>query len=200
MVVGVCAVAGGTIAILVDRTQRDATGYVTASPLSYTTSTYALVFDSYRTSVGGDALVPREMLGTIRIRTRSAQPVFVGIGPAKAVDAFLATVGREVIPHFDGTQSTVRVEPGRKPTVLPTARGFWAARSVGSGTQTLNWSPQEGDWRVVVMNANGSPEISAEVTAGARFPELLWIGIGLLVGGLVLLVLGRKAIRVSRAH
>ena len=195
VLVGVFAVAAGTIAVLVDRTQRDATGYLTAHPLRYATSTSALVFNSYRTGVGGDVLVPESMLGTIRIRTRSDHPIFVGIGPAQQVDAFLAKLEREVRPRLDVTASTVVGDPERGPSVFPTAKKFWVASSHGSGTQTLFWSSQEGSWRVVVMNYNGSPEVSAEVTYGARFPDLLWEGIALLGGGIVLLVSGWTAIR-----
>ena len=200
VLVGVFAVAAGTIAVLVDRTQRDATGYLTAHPLPYATSTSALVFNSYRTGVGGDVLVPESMLGTIRIRTRSDRPIFVGIGPAQQVDTFLAKLEREIMPRLDVTKSTLVGDPKRRPSVLPTAKKFWVASSHGSGTQTLFWSPQEGGWRVVVMNANGSPEVSAEVTVGARFPDLLWEGIALLGGGIVLLVSGRTAISSCSAQ
>lgn len=72
----------------------------------------------------------------------------------------------------------------------PTAKHLWAARAVGSGTQTLSWSPRNGDWRIVVMNANGSAGVRADLAVGARFPHLLWIGIGLLGGGVLLLLLG----------
>ena len=59
-----------------------------------------------------------------------------------------------------------------------------------SAKQTLTWSPRNGDWRIVVMNANGSAGVHADLAIGARFPHLLWIGIGALGSGAFLLLLG----------
>ena len=81
--------------------------------------------------------------------------------------------------------------------MAPAAKRLWAARSVGDGTQTLSWLPQSGRWRIVVMNADGSAGVRADVAIGARFPQLLWIGIGAIVGGVLLLALGGVAIRAA---
>jgi hypothetical protein len=187
---GLAALAGGGIALVFDQTQRDASGYLMTDSTAYSTDTYALVSDSYRTGAAGDRIVARDMLGTVRIRTESARPVFVGIGPAAAVDSYLANVRREVATRFDANQTNFRLSSGGAPTVPPTARHFWAAQSLGSGTQTLSWSPRNGDWRIVVMNANGAAGVRAELAIGARFPHLLGIGIGALAGGALLLLLG----------
>jgi Domain of unknown function (DUF4389) len=187
---GLAALAGGGIALVFDQTQRDAGGYLMTDSTAYSTDTYALVSDSYRTGAAGDRMVARDMLGTVRIRTLSAKPVFVGIGPAAAVDSYLANVRREVATRFDANRTDFRLTNGGAPTVPPTARHFWAAQSLGSGTQTLSWSPRNGDWRIAVMNANGAAGVRAELAIGARFPHLLWIGVGVLGGGALLLLLG----------
>jgi hypothetical protein len=82
------------------------------------------------------------------------------------------------------------VHRGGAPAAAPATKHFWAAQTSGSATQTLSWSPRNGDWRIVVMNANGSVGVHADLTLGARFPHLLWIGIGGLAGGALLLLLG----------
>jgi hypothetical protein len=187
---GLAALIAGGTALVFDQTQRDASGYLMTHSTAYSTDTYALVSDSYRTGAAGDRMVIRDMLGTVRIRTESVQPVFVGIGPAAAVDSYLANVRREVATRFDANQTDFRLSNGGAPAVPPTARRFWAAQSLGSGAQTLSWSPRNGDWRIVVMNANGSAGVRAELAIGARFPHLLWIGIGVLGGGALLLLLG----------
>jgi len=40
------------------------------------------------------------------------------------------------------------------------------------------------------MNANSSPGVQVDLSIGAEFPHLLWIGIGLLAGGGALLAIG----------
>jgi uncharacterized protein DUF4389 len=187
---GLAALAGGATALVFDQTQRDANGYLMTDTTAYSTDTYALVSDSYRTGAAGDVLVARDMLGTVRIRTQSAQPVFVGIARAAAVDSYLAGVRHEVATRFDAHQRDFRLKAGGAPVAPPTAKKFWAAESVGAGAQTLSWSPQDGNWRVVVMNANGSAGVRADLALGARFPHLLWIGIGVLSGGALLLLVG----------
>jgi hypothetical protein len=187
---GLAVLAGGGVALVYDQTQRDASGYLMTDPTSYSTNTYALVSDSYRTGAAGDAFVARDMLGTIHIRTNSAKPLFVGIGPATAVESYLADVRHEVATRFDAAQTDFRLHRGGAPAVAPTAKQFWVAQSVGSGTQTLSWSLANGDYRIAVMNVNGSAGIHAEMAIGARFPHLLWIGIGALGIGALLLLLG----------
>jgi hypothetical protein len=191
---GLAALAAGGTAVAFDQTQRDAGGYLMTDSSAYTTNTYALVSDSYRTGAAGDVVVARDMLGTVRIRTRSERPLFVGIARATAVNSYLAGVRREVATRFDAQQSDFRLRHGGAPTVPPTAKAFWSAHSVGTGTQTLTWTPKNGDWRIVVMNSNGSAGIDTDLAIGARFPHLLWIGIGALGGGVLLLLLGGTGI------
>ena len=57
------------------------------------------------------------------------------------------------------------------------------------GTQALTWKPDVGRWAVVVMNADGSRRVAADVSVGAKTGVLLPIGIGLFA--LSLLVVDR---------
>jgi hypothetical protein len=190
IVAGLAAVAGGATALVFDKTQRDSNGYLMSDSNVYSTDTYALISDSYRTGATGDVVVARDLFGTLRIRTRSDRPLFVGIGPAAAVQSYLAGVRREVATRFDAGRSDFKLHTGGAPSVVPSAKQFWVAQSVGSGAHTLSWNPQNGSWRIVVMNADGSRGVRADVAIGARFPHLLWIGVGVVSGGVLLLMLG----------
>ena len=130
------------------------------------------------------------MLGTVRIRTESVTPVFVGIGPASEVETYLAGVRREVSERAAAHPGDFRLHAGGAPSGPPTVERFWVARAVGSGTHLLSWTPAQGSWRVVLMNPDGSAGVRAELAAGARFPHLLGVGLGMLGGGLVLLLVG----------
>jgi hypothetical protein len=51
----------------------------------------------------------------------------------------------------------------------------------------VTWEVREGDWSVVLMNADGSRGVAAEVDLGAKLSFLLWVAIGVLIGGALLL-------------
>jgi hypothetical protein len=73
------------------------------------------------------------------------------------------------------------------PATAPGDQSFWVASADGSGTQALTWDARDGNWQVVVMNADGSRNVDASLAIGAELPNLLWMGIAALaVGGLVL--------------
>jgi hypothetical protein len=54
----------------------------------------------------------------------------------------------------------------------------------------MSWKIRNGDYRVVVMNADGSPGVDVGGRVALAIPHLFAIGIGLLVAGLSVLVAG----------
>jgi len=195
--VGVACLAAGGVAVVFDQTQRDGAGYLMTGARAYDTPTYALVSDSYRTGTAGSWNVPRAVLGSVRIRTESTDPVFLGIGPAGAVDQYLAGVRREVADRADASSGDFRLRGGGPPRTAPVAQRFWVVKTVGPGTRTLTWKPRDGRWRIVLMNPSGTAGVSADLAAGARFPHLFAIGTGVLAGGFVLLLLSGGVIYLA---
>jgi hypothetical protein len=132
------------------------------------------------------------LLDEVRIRVTPVSPgqeLFVGIGPSADVDRYLAGVSHTHISDF----WTNRVEfvDGGAPGSPPTTQRFWVASDTGPGTQTVEWEPADGSWTVVVMNADGQPGIGVVRTdLGARIPAVVWIALGVLAGGAVLLAGG----------
>jgi hypothetical protein len=188
--------AGGT-GIVLDQTQRDSSGYLMTSTTPYSTSTYALVSGSYRGGTAGDWFVNRDLIGTVKLRVNSAQPVFIGIGPENAVNRFLAGVAQARGDSFTARSADFRTYPGGAPSGPPTTQRFWSASSTGSGPQTLTWRPRTGNWRVVLMNANASAGVSSDVSIGARMPHLLAIGIAAAGAGLVLLLISSAGVYLA---
>jgi len=114
--------------------------------------------------------------------------LFVGIGPKAEVEAFLAGVAHDEIREVGlGGDVKYRSVAGDAAAAPPGEQGFWVASTSDIGAQVLEWDVTEGEWVVVMMNADGSAGILANVTAGIRSGALLGIGIVMLVIGAVLL-------------
>jgi hypothetical protein len=137
-----------------------------------------------------------ETLGRAVIRFRasardSGPGVFVGIGPAAAVDHYLA--GAAVDQVTDLTLNPFRlsvIRHGGTSTPPPPARqSFWVAQESGSHAD-LNWTITDGAYRLVVMNADGSRGVQVTAQVAVTVPHLFSIGLGILIAGLVAALIG----------
>jgi len=174
--------------------EKDADGYLTTNSHRFATSTRALASENLDTDLGGaDEVLDSSVFGHVRLAVapQDGKPVFVGIARTRDVDAYLRGVSHATVTDVDYSPftATYRNAGGTRHPARPAAQDIWAASSTGSGTQSLKWEVEEGDWSVVVMNADGSPGVHAGVTAGASMPFLTAAGWTALGGGL-LLVLG----------
>ena len=108
----------------------------------------------------------------------------------------------DVVTDFDHRDPTYSQRAGGAPATPPGSQTFWAASATGSGEQTLEWKPEDGDWRAVVMNADASRGVSAEMSIGAELDAVLWIGIGLLAAGVLFAAVAAIAVTagVRRGH
>ena len=200
---GVAVLAGGGFLLCADRTQRD-DGYLTTPTERFATPTYALTRTRLEVDTEGEGWVLNESwFGKVRIRGESAddKTLFIGIGPQAEVARYLGNVAHANVQDidFDPFRATYLSVSGGAPQAPPTEQSFWAASASGVGTQTLTWKVRDGDWSVVLMNADGSRGVAADVDLGAKLSFLLWVAIGLLIGG-VLVVGGSTALVVLAAR
>jgi Domain of unknown function (DUF4389) len=204
-------IAAGVVVIWADHTQRDAAGYFTSDPHRFQADSYAITKEGVKLS-GIPSGIDISDLARIRLRAVSEgrQPVFVGIGRERDVDAYLAAVAHARLRAFDVNPFVAEYEQigGVRRPSPPTSRHFWVASAVGgrAGPATLIWPLHEGRWSVVLMNADGSPDVAADVDFGADIRHLGWLAAALLgVGALVLavgvlmVVLGARALGAPRA-
>jgi hypothetical protein len=203
ILLGLALLAGGGFLLWADRTQRE-DGYLTTPTERFETTTYALTRSRLEVddSDWPDWLWNTSWFGKVRIRADSAdgKPVFVGIGPEVDVDQYLANVAHANVEDFDIDPFRVhyRPVPGGAPEEPPVAQDFWVASAAGQGQQTLTWKVRDGDWSAVLMNADGSRQVAANVDLGAKLSWLLWVAIGVLVAGGLLLA-GSTALTVLAA-
>ena len=173
LLVSLAFIAGGATLVWADAEQVHS-GYVTTSTATYSTQGYALASDS----VNVHGLSP--FIDKIRIRVTSSdpsRPLFAGIAPTGAVGRYLGDVSYTTVNGHDVTD-----HPG---TGVPAAALPWAAGVQGTGTLTLTWVVQDGDWTVVVMNTDARPGQSVRAEAGISVPTLALLAGELLAVGVL---------------
>jgi hypothetical protein len=186
-------VGGGTL-LWVDRTHRTG-GYLMSGGGSFTSTGFALTSEQISLSTGTSWVPLSTALGTTRVQVIGANPdkaVFVGIAPVASGNSYLGAVRRTVVKDIGspyGASAQVSVAGGA-PAGPPGDQTFWVAQATGTGPQQLTWSPSEGDWMLVVMNADGSAGVAVQARIGATTPGLTGIAWGLIGGGLFLAVVG----------
>ncbi|MCW2574652.1 MAG: hypothetical protein JWR66_682 [Modestobacter sp.] len=199
---------GGGALLWADRTQRD-DGWLSTPQAQASTDYYALVSDDITLHATGADWVVDDVLGRVRLQVtpQNGTDVFVGVAPSSAAAGYLRGVGRTRVELGDnqngwswnsnGMGSGYRMGagmmsqlPGGPPATAPGDAGIWTASTGGTGTQTLEWTPSNGDWTVVVMPVDGSAGLDVGLTVAVTAPALPWLAGGLLVAGAVLLGTG----------
>ena len=188
--VGVALLLAGAAVVLAHAVARDDDGYYTSGTERLATDTYAIVAEDI--DLGSDAadVVPEDVLGRIRIRAErpGGGDLFVGVGPEREVAGYLRGVARAEVDDLDPPRyTTMRGGPPRRP---PSAERFWVASAEGPGRQALDWEVETGQWTIVAMNADGARRVALDADIGAKVGWFLWVGIGLLVVGLLILAGG----------
>jgi hypothetical protein len=189
--------------------QKDEHGFISTATERFATTTYAMSTDNLDVdAAGADWVFGRDRWGTMRLEvsTRDDKPVFVGIARTGDVADYLSSANHDLVTdisyspfHADYREVAGDVKPER-----PAAQDFWAASAHGAGTRALTWEVEDGDWSIVVMNADGSAGVDAGVKAGAQLSfldEAGWvlIGTGLLAlaGAGALLYVGVRPRRTA---
>jgi hypothetical protein len=167
----------------------DSAGYVVTGDHHAQTVTHGFVSDDLDVDSDFDWILDRGP--QLRITAESSEPLFIGVARSNEVERYLAAVEYDRVTDVDVDPFAFTTErhPGTTSPADPTSQTIWAASASGSGLQRLDWDAEGGDWSVVVMNADGSAGVDAEVSLGAHVPHLVWIGIGGVIGGSLLVAL-----------
>jgi hypothetical protein len=190
---GLAALAGGAALLIANQTQRDSTGFFSTSSESFRTDSHAIVSESVEVGTDGpDWLFEEGRLATIRVRGANAdqgRELFIGVARTADVRSYLAGTRYATLADFeiDPFRATYRASSGSSAPSEPGPQDFWTAAAEGPGTQSLEWDVANGDWSFVVMNADASPGVNADLSVGAKVPFIFWLGVGLAVGGVFLL-------------
>jgi hypothetical protein len=182
--------------------QKDSDGYLSTDTHQFEAGTRALATENLDIDLdAGDWVMDTGDLGKVRLQveSRDDKPVFVGIARTSDVDNYLAGVSHSTLTDVSSSPFNADYDDhaGHRRPVAPADSHIWAASEHGSGKQTLNWEIHDGDWSVVVMNADGSAGVDTDISTGAKVPfldDIGWSAVGsgsfVLIVGAALLVMG----------
>jgi hypothetical protein len=177
---------GGGLLLWANAHYKDADGYLTTGSQRFSTREYALT--TPRLEVDAGFLLKPDRYGTVRLEAmpKTGKPLFVGVARTRDVDAYLRDVARSEVSDvsFSPFDARYTQRAGARRPARPAAQHIWAAQ----GSHTLTWNVRDGDWTVVVMNADGSRGVSAAVSAGAKVPYIATIGYATLGFGALFIV------------
>jgi hypothetical protein len=185
--------AAGGLLLWAD-SETDEHGFLSTSSERFATNSHALSTDNLDADFDGiDWIVDRDRFGELRLTVGSnvGEPVFVGVAPTTDVDRYLRGTSHDLVTDIDFSPFRAdyrRLDGDRRPA-RPASQTFWAASTQGDGRQTLTWDVENGDWSIVVMNADASRGIDADVKAAAKVGFLDSVGWGALISGLIALSL-----------
>jgi hypothetical protein len=184
---------GGTLAVAGDD------GTIGSGQHNVSTPTAALVTDTADFDGVNDvaSFIGEPKIGVSAAATDDGPPKFVGIGPAADVDRYLANVEVDRVDDIEVEPFKLekqRIEGTRTPAA-PTAQSFWVAQDSGTRAD-VNWKVRDGDYKVVVMNADGSREVKADSHFEAGADYLSTVALSAMLAGLI--VLGAGGVVLAR--
>ncbi|TCO38657.1 hypothetical protein EV646_12032 [Kribbella antiqua] len=128
----------------------------------------------------------------LHVTATGDRPVFVGVGQDLDVSDYLAGSAHTRLIRFDmpARFDTQDMRGGDAKLTPPGDLDWWVAQSVGSGKQSVAWPIQDGRYDVVVMNADGTPAVDAQVRFGVEVHRLFGICLLVFGAGILLLTIG----------
>ena len=202
-VLALALLVGGAAVLWIDG-KKDDQGYLNTSRQEFSARTAALASETLDLDLdGAQHVVGSGDFGKVRLEatSRTARPVFVGIARTEDVRAYLRPVAHTTVTDVDASpfRAHQRDSAGAARATPPAKRPIWVASAQGTGSQEVAWKVKDGQWSVVVMNADGTPGVDADLRAGAKVPFLGaagWTAIGgggaLLAIAAVMMVLGLR--------
>ena len=200
-------IMGGTGMRSFKDVMTDEDGYLKSKTQTIQVPSYGIVADEIDIELDQDAMRFFQRQGgfvSFKVTTESLDPtkeVFIGV--ARYADAYSYIDPMEYHEIADinmgwergDEQETVYIlHPGDAPATPPTEQDFWVVQASSAAEQTISWDPEEGNYYVVLMNADGSEGITANIRLGVQVPFFgglgdILIGAGVVVGAIGLLML-----------
>lgn len=180
LILGFCLLAGSAGALATagllswadaDRREGD---YLTTNETSLRSDGHALAVEK----IDLNGLEGDWILGDARLRATSQDPdasIFIGVARSDDAADFLHDVTYTNVADIDDNQPKFVDHIGTGgPSTSPEAADIWIAETSGVGTQSLTWTPRNGNWTAIIMNTDGSAGVGVRADVGATVPVFDW--------------------------
>jgi len=194
MIVGLLLLLLGVLGVVTFGT--NGTLQATSSSLKTEKDAYALVADVLGISTG---LPGSSALGqtTVGAKSTNSERLFIGVGPRDAVDEYLFGVPFDAVRQ-DGSRWQTQSVPGTEKPADPLKQDFWTRRSTGNAPTIDFATTSSGAATFAIMNADGTPDVQAQMTIGFTSKLAFPLSIAAIVLGLLGLIGGVWMWRRSR--
>jgi hypothetical protein len=188
-----CATGGGALAAVVGPD-----GEVESGRHRMDTTTYALVSEVAEIAEHDPDAAKAISRADVRIRVEAesqdpSEAIFIGVGRSGDVDQYLSNVRRDVVNDIgfdDDFDLETTLIAGSDAPAPPSEQDFWVEAASGPGTQRLDWEIEQGSFRFVLMNADGSEGVDVNASLGVKIPYAFQIGLGIMISGIVFALVG----------
>ncbi len=143
----------------------------------------------------------------LRIRAEGAgtsDDVFIGIARTADLEPYLDGAAWSEVIEIDRRTAVTTDIAGRSSIEPPLDADFWTASTSGSGEQELVWRARGGQWSIVIMNADGTADVAADIELGARSGAVVPIAVTMIIvgavgtlGSIALIVFGARGRRAQ---
>ena len=186
----------------------DSNGFINSHPVILHVDSYAIVQDNIDIHMDINMMrwsPIRQDIVTLKLTGNSNNPskqVFIGIATAADAAAYLNDVKYDRLASYswrferdlETSTPTYILHQGGAPSVTPTSKNIWVTSIYGSGTQTLTWVPVSGEYWVIAMNTDGTPNVNVTMQIGAKIPILSTIGNWLIFAAILTMLIGAAVI------
>lgn len=191
---------GGGALLCANTFIRGDDGYYSSVSQQFDSSSYAITSKDLEVNNARGDWMPFN-LGTARVKVtgKGPQSMFVGVARQADIDAYLSASAHDEVADLSRSSDDVvyRHHSGDASPASPQSQRFWIAQATGTGTQTVQWDVDNGDWAIVAMNADASSGVRFVASAGINTGAALPIGAGMLVGALLIGALATLLIVLS---
>jgi hypothetical protein len=199
VLVGVVMLISGVPWVFFNNDRVDSQGFIASDSLHFDEGSYAVAAGPTGSELGALNIYRQINAGTIRIEGENndaSKEIFIGIIEESDLEQYLGDVEYTEVTNIgdivtSGEDPTYDNHSGASTPAAPAGQTLWTASVSGTGAQTLEWKPEEGDYWIVIMNNDGSANMDVDTELAVKVGSIpLMLGIGLIIVGVLGLIIG----------